>query len=283
MLKKLQALAVLMCMSSYAVGGTVSIGTASARGDMRVDNYTVKGNATLFDGSVVETGHATADLRLAKGTQIMMGTGSLGTLYRDRLVLQRGQTEIASNSFALQANGLRVTPAEPNSRGVVSIKSGKTVEVAALKGSFSVTNSVGVPLASVRPGSGMTFDVQAANGYGQCSSRKDYSAVGMVTCEGSRYYVVTDVDPRSGAETRYELTGKDVKRYVGKKIEVTGDLKCGAAGVGGVLGVLAIGSASIVGGAGASALLIGGVAVAAGTGLGVGLYEANKSTSPASR
>jgi hypothetical protein len=107
----------------------------------------------------------------------------------------------------------------------------------------------------------------------------------MVTCEGSRYYVVTDVDPRSGAETRYELTGKDVKRYVGDKIEVTGDLKCGAAGVGGVLGVLAVSSASIIGGAGlgASALLIGGVAVAAGTGLGVGLYEANKSASPASR
>ena len=68
MLKKLQAVFVIFSMLSYAQAGTVVIGTASARGDMRVDSYMVKGNATLFDGSVVETGQATADLRLNKGT-----------------------------------------------------------------------------------------------------------------------------------------------------------------------------------------------------------------------
>src|ERR1035438_2849300 len=121
MLRKLQVAAVMSCMLSYAAAGTVSIGTASARGDMRVDSYTVKGNATLFDGSVVETGQATADLRLNKGTEITMSTGSRGTLYRDHLVLQRGESELAANSsFQLEANGFRVTPSEPNSRGVVS-------------------------------------------------------------------------------------------------------------------------------------------------------------------
>src|ERR1035438_10163191 len=94
MLKKLQVVAVLLCMFSYAVAGTVSIGTASARGDMRVDSYSVKGNATLFEGSVVETGQATADLRLNKGTEITMSTGSRGTLYSDRLVLRPGEGEL---------------------------------------------------------------------------------------------------------------------------------------------------------------------------------------------
>ncbi len=50
MFKKLQVAAVLLCLLSYAEAVTVSIGTASVRGDMRVDSYTVKGNATLFDG-----------------------------------------------------------------------------------------------------------------------------------------------------------------------------------------------------------------------------------------
>src|SRR5664280_2661127 len=129
MFKKLQVAAILLCMLSNATAGTVSIGTASARGDMRVDSYVVKGNATLFDGSVVETGQATADLRLDKGTQITMATSSRGTLYRDRLVPQQGESELAaSSSFQLEANGLHVTPNTPNSRGVVSLKAGNTVE-----------------------------------------------------------------------------------------------------------------------------------------------------------
>src|SRR5665213_2037084 len=108
MFRKLQVAAILLCMLSYAAAGTVSIGTASARGDLRVDSYLVKGNATLFDGSVVETGQTTANLRL--------------------------------------------TPNEPNSRGVVSLKAGNTVEVASLNGSFGVTTNHGVLLANVRPG-----------------------------------------------------------------------------------------------------------------------------------
>ena len=124
MFKKLQVAAILLCMLSYAAAGTFSIGTVSARGNMRVDSYTVKGNATLFDGSVVETGQASADLRLNKGTKITMSSSSRGTLYSDHLVLQQGEGELAaSNSFQLQANGIRVTPNEPNSRGLVTIKS----------------------------------------------------------------------------------------------------------------------------------------------------------------
>ena len=59
MLKKIEYAAILLSILGYASAENVSIGTASARGDMRVDSYVVKGNATLFDGTVVETGQAT--------------------------------------------------------------------------------------------------------------------------------------------------------------------------------------------------------------------------------
>src|ERR1035438_5823148 len=85
MFKNLQVIALLLCTLPYAAAGTVAIGTASARGDIRIDRYTVNGNATLFDGSVVETEQATADLRLDKGVQITMSTRSRGTLYRDQI------------------------------------------------------------------------------------------------------------------------------------------------------------------------------------------------------
>ena len=54
----------------------------------------MKGNATLFDGSVVETSQASADLRLNKGVEITMSPASRGTLYSDHLVLQQGPSQV---------------------------------------------------------------------------------------------------------------------------------------------------------------------------------------------
>ena len=65
---------------SAAAAGSISIGTASARGDFRVDSHLVRGNATLFNGSILETGTATADLRMDKGATITMSTNSRSTL-----------------------------------------------------------------------------------------------------------------------------------------------------------------------------------------------------------
>jgi hypothetical protein len=270
-----------LCMLSYASAGTVSIGTASARGDMRVDSYLVKGNATLFDGSVVETGQATVDLRLGKGTAITMSTASRGTVYNDRLVLQRGQSELtASSSFQLEANGLRVTPNEPNSRGVVSLMAGNTVEVASLNGSFGVTNDQGVLLANVRPGRMVSF---AMEGGGDPTT---FSGVGIVSFENGQYYLET------AENEKYVLTCKDLKKYVGDKVLVFATMQPSPAQAEGVTSTLCVKSIELNGESGGGGgggmsqgtkLIIAGVVVGAGVGIGVGIYEANQSSAPASR
>jgi hypothetical protein len=278
MLRKLQAVIMLLCMVSYAAAGTVSIGTASARGDMRVDSYMVKGNATLFDGSVVETDQATANLRLNKGTEITMATSSRGTLYRDRLVLQQGKSELAaSSSFQIEANGLRVTPSEPNSRGVVSMKPGKTVEVAALTGSFEVTNDRGIQLASIRPGRMLSFAMQAGG------TPTSFQGVGMVSYEDGHYYLTTDTD------VKYELTCKDLHKYIGTKVVISGAVQAPATQTPGAKSVICVGSIAIngspyVGGIGTKpSLLIFGVAAVTGVGIAVGFNATNQSPAPASR
>jgi hypothetical protein len=247
---------------------------------MRIDSYMVKGNATLFDGTVVETGQATADLRLDKGTEITMSTSSRGTLYRNRLVLQRGESELAANSsFQLEANGLRVTPNETNSRGVVSLRAGNTVEVAALNGSFGVTNDHGVLLASVRPGHALSFAIQA----GVAPTSNLFSGEGVISFENGHYYF-------ESLEGKFELIGKDFKRYVGTKVHISGTVQgsaiTGAALLTGAALPVAVSSIGVVGGAGISAttgLIIAGTVVAAGAGVGVGISVANQSATPASR
>ena len=280
MFKKLQVAAILLCMLSYAAAGTVSIGTASARGDMRVDSYLVKGNATLFDGSVVETGQATANLRLNKGTEITMSTASRGTLHSDRLVLQQGESELAaSSSFQLEANGLRVTPNEPNSRGVVSLKAGNTVEVASLNGSFGVTTDHGVLLANVRPGRVVSFAMQAG------ANPATFSGVGLVTFENGTYYLTTN------ESVKYMLTCKDSHRFIGDKVVVSGTLQGGTPGQAGGAGtMLCVKTMDINGGGGGGGgmstttkWIIAGVIIGGGVGVGVAIADRNQGTTPISK
>ena len=280
MFKKLQVAAILLCMLSYATAGTVSIGTASARGDMRVDSYLVKGNATLFDGSVVETGQATANLRLNKGTEITMSTASRGTLHSDRLVLQQGESELAaSSSFQLEANGLRVTPNEPNSRGVVSLKAGNTVEVASLNGSFGVTTDHGVLLANVRPGRVVSFAMQAG------ANPANFSGVGLVSFDNGTYYLTTNEN------VKYVLTCKDSRKFVGDKVVVSGTLQGGTPGQAGGAGtMLCVKTMDINGGGGGGGgmstttkWIIAGVIVGGGVGVGIAIADRNQGTTPISK
>lgn len=263
MLKKLQVAAVLSCMLSYATAATVSIGTVSTRGDMRIDSYNVQGNATLFNGSVVETGQTPADLRLNKGTQITMSSSSRGTLYSDHLVLQQGASELAaSNSFQLQAKGVRITANEPNSRGIISIKAGKTVEVASLNGSFGVTSESGVLLANVHPGRVVSFAMQEG------ANPSEFYGVGLVTFENGTYYLTTDED------VKYVLTCKDSHRFVGDKVVVSGTVQPGTGGPGGAGSMLCVKSIDINGGGGMSKgtkWLIAGILIAGAAGAAIAL------------
>ena len=273
MFKKLQFAAILLCMLSNASAGTVSIGTASARGDMRVDSYLVKGNATLFDGSVVETGQATANLRLNKGTEITMSTASRGTLHSDRLVLQQGESELAtSSSFQLEANGFHVTPNDPNSHGVVSLRAGNTVEVASLKGSFGVRTEQGILLANVRPGRVVSFAMQAG------ANPTTFSGVGLVSFDNGTYYLTTNEN------VKYVLTCKDSHQFIGDKVVVSGTLQGGAPGQqpGGAGTLLCVKTMELNGEGGMSKLtkwLIAGVIVVGG-GVGIGLALTNRNQPP---
>jgi len=287
MLKKLVTVIVLACMVSYVSAGTASIGTASARGDLRVDNYLVRGNATLFDGSVVETGQATADLRLGKGTEITMATSSRGTLYRNRLVLQQGESQLAAgSSFKLEASGLRVTPIQANSRGVVALRPGNTVEVAVLNGSFGVANAQGILLASVRHGQALSFAMKGG------TSSTSFSGIGVVSSENGHFYISTE-----GVGEKYELTGKNLKKYVGKKVLISGTVQAGVQQAGGSTPVVSVNSVNInctdlqrgnnesgTNGLGAKkSLFILGAILAPAAGIGLAVNSANQSSTPASR
>jgi hypothetical protein len=272
MMDKLKVLIVVLCMLSYADAGTVSIGTASARGDLRVDSYMVKDSATLFDGSVIETGQASADLHLGQGTEIRMASSSRGTLYRDHLVIQQGASELsASSAFKLEAGGLSVVPREPSSHVVVSLRAGNTVEVAASAGSFGVMNDQGILLASVRPGQSLSFALQAGG------SSSSFAGTGVLSTEGGNYFITV-------GGVKYQVTGKDLAKKIGKKVTVTGSIISGVTPAAGATAVILISSVSIMAGI-TTGWIVGGTAIGASASAGIGyaVHAANHMDPPASR
>jgi hypothetical protein len=163
MVRKLQILAIVLCMLEYsASAATSSIGTVSVHGNMTVDSYSVNGNATLFNGTVVETDKSSAELRLGKGISLTMGTSSSGKLFSDHMELNRGEAQLnASSSYHVVAQGLQVAPAE-NASVIVAVLNDNSVEVAAISGTVTVMGVHGAVLANVVPGKPRVFAAMAA-------------------------------------------------------------------------------------------------------------------------
>jgi len=277
MVKNIAVAAMLAATLSNAYAGSVAIGTASARGDMRVDQYKVNGNATLFDGSIVETDQATADLRLDKGVAVTMSTGSRATLYRDHLVLQKGMSELSSSSqFQVDASNLRVTPTASDSRGVVAMKHGDTVEVAALTGSFGVTNDKGALLARVVPGHPLSFSLEAGAGAASSGSQP-FEGTGLLSKEADGNYLLTV------GEVKFQIVGKDLDKSVSKKVTIKGSTVPDQAPADGAVMVVNLSSHHNAPVDANVCAIIAWFVIAAAVGGGIAIWEANHPLSPISR
>jgi hypothetical protein len=264
------------------------IGTASARGSMRVDGAPVVSNATLFNGSVVETDKATTALRLDNGIEVKLATSSNARLYRDRMVLEKGSGEVmpGAGGFTVEANHLRVIPDQPYSRGVVSMVNTASMNVAVISGGFHVTTGSGLLLARIQPGNIMNFD--DAGGQGASTPT---SITGCVTERDGKYYLMVP------GGTEYLLTGnvEELKHMVGKAYKVTGSPDPNAPPNSNTIimtaheraakGYLAcpIGAGAAGGGVGTTTeVVVGTIIVGAAAGIAVGVYESQQSSVPPS-
>jgi hypothetical protein len=209
--------ALVLLSSSVAFAATPAIGTVSTRGEIRVAGYPVKGTATLFDNTAVETGIYSAVMRLDKGTEIKLGAQSSGTLFHDRLILSRGETELnVKTPFQLEANGFEVTPSGPDTSGIVAVGPQNTVEVAALQGELKVTNRHGVLLANVTSGASLSFAADQDKTDSQAIAISD---IGLESFKDGHYYLSSTQTGLS-----YEIIGNGLSKNVGAKIIINGKI-----------------------------------------------------------
>ena len=295
-----QSLMALILSANLSLGMAAgpALGTATARGSFTIDNASIAGNATLFEGNHIETGEASSQLQLNNGARMQLAAESSGIVYRDRLVLEKG-TE--GGNFQVEANSLRIRPASKTSGAQVSIREFGTVQVAALSGPVRVTSASGVLLANLQEGKTLEFTPASAGPSVQTT------VTGCLESSSGKF-LLTD----EASLARFEIVGSSLDKEVGRRVQLDGTVipvsesmsqiqstsvkelskKCshhgtaaaaagvGAAGAG--AGSAGAGAAGGIGAAIASHAVIAGVIVAGvATGAAVAIVKTTGSSTPA--
>lgn len=192
--------------------GSPVIGTAITRGAFRIDNATVKGNATLFEGSVLETSTTPSSVQLASGTRFLLGADSRGHLYGDHFVLEKGFTNLEKGAgFRLIALGLTIQPDRGSSAALVSFDGARRVRVASTGGGLRVLNSKGQIVANLAPGSALAFEPQA-QGLSEITR-----VTGRLENLSGHYVLVDEV-----THIVVEVVGLGIAKEVGNRVEIIG-------------------------------------------------------------
>jgi hypothetical protein len=188
---------------------------ANADGSFSVDNARVFLHATLFEGNIVETAKASSTLDLTGGARVRMAAASRGRVFHDRLVLERGASEIRGADYLIEALALRVAPAAPDAAAKVVRLAADRIEVAALAGAVRVTNSEGLVLARLEAGRVLEFTPQAAG------AATPSTITGAVRMAGQAYILNDEV---TGVTVELRGSGIYFSLFAGKRVEAAGRL-----------------------------------------------------------
>jgi len=219
-----------------------SIGVIRSNGDFQLDGSTVSGNATLFEGSTVQTAAAQSKIQLSSGPQIVLEPNTRAQVYKDRI----------------EAATLRISPADAHTIAEIVAQDANHVSISALQGLLDVRNGAGVLVATVRPGLALAFTTQAG---GAATATK---IKGCLVKKGDKY-LLTDTT----TNVTVELQGPDVAKNAGHQVEITGSMIPGATPAAGASQVVQVVTMNSVG----NACKVPGAA-AAGAGLSTGAIVA---------
>ena len=218
---------ILICAVSVNLAAGPAIGIATAQGSFQLDRARVSGNATLFEGALVETAEASSRLQLHGGTRFELAPESRAKVYGKRLALEQGVGEMeTSSAYQLEARTLRIATAEPKSIVRVRVDGDKAVLVEALKGPVRVYNRSGLLVANVKAGSTLSFQPQAA-------ADDAFQMEGCLLRKDGKF-VLADQTGNQVVEVR----GADLAQQVGNRVAVSGVAVSGATPVAGASQVI---------------------------------------------
>ncbi|MDE3196962.1 MAG: hypothetical protein KGN84_11495, partial [Acidobacteriota bacterium] len=212
----------------FALASAPVIGMATAQSGATLDDAHVTGTATVFEGSRISAA-GYSRLHLNNGARLDMAAGSEAQIFANHAALQAGSTEIeASQGYEIDAQTLKIQLAEKNSIARVKLGEDKRVYVTALNAPVNVLNKDGLLVAKVAPGLPFSFMAQGAAAAG-------YDATGCVLNKGGVAILAND----DGSQVA-ELRGADLRKSVGKRAHVVGNVDATATPGGGATQVVKV-------------------------------------------
>lgn len=185
---------------------TTPIGVVVSDGHLILNNTDTTGNATVLEGSSVQTGSSGASIRLNSGAQVILGADSRGMLSHGRLVLELGSAKTAG--YSVNANHLNIS-VDHSSSASVSLH-GKAVEVAAVSGNIHVFGATGVNVANLLAGDALLLQPED-------SAPAVSSLTGCIGKKGASYLLTDET-----SKVTVVLHGNDLK--AGKRVQVSGQM-----------------------------------------------------------
>jgi len=210
----MQSLLSLVLVAALAAAQNPAIGLAMARGSFRVDNSQVWGNATLLEGTTIETAQVASELRLNSGTRLALAAESRGRVHKDRMILERGTGELReATGYRIEARRLHVYSAASGALARVAFDKDNRVLVAAVNGPVRVMTDGGLLVANIAAGKALSFDPQ------QPGAAPAMKLTGKLERKDG-HFLLTD----ETTNVIYALVGAGLDQEVGNRIEVTGVL-----------------------------------------------------------
>jgi hypothetical protein len=213
-----QALIALILVVNLSVGmaATAAVGIVTARGSFTIDNSSIAGNATLFEGDRIETGKVSSQLQLNNGAKMQLAAESKGIVHRDRLVLEKGSGRF--ENYGVEALSLRINADGESTAAEVWIQRPNAsepgrVEVAAVNGPVRVTGANGVLLANVQAGRTLAFVPDSS------ALVSSTTVTGCLESAGAKF-LLTD----EASLVRFQIVGSGIGKEVGHRVTIAGSI-----------------------------------------------------------
>jgi len=224
-----------------------------------LDNAKVSGNASVFDGSTLQT-EGFSRIHMNNGTRLDLAAGSRATVFANHVSLEKGMSEVQSSSgFEVDTRTLMIRGAEASSIARVKVAdNNKMVYVTALNGHVNVLNREGLLVARVAPGMPLSFIPQAAGA-------SVFSNTGCVVQKGGAAIIVDETGNQI-----FELRGMDLRKVIGSHVQISGTIDTAAKAAAGASQVVKVSKAVVTkkGGCASVASKVGATTTAAGLAAG---------------
>ncbi len=202
----------LLAGLTVPLAASSAIGVVIAPGGFWIDRSQASSNATVFDGTLIETARTGSLLRLDGGLQMRLGSDTRGQVFRERLLLEKGESLVKNTGvYRIEAANLIIAPTSPGTSALVAVDDEKRVRVTAVAGNLQVTGADGALLARLEAGRSLEFGRQAAG------AAPPFAVSGCLSTTDGRYLLKDDT-----AAVMIELRGGELKKHVGQRVEITG-------------------------------------------------------------